>query len=170
MTPIAAHARISNPFERLSEIAFVQSHGSQGGGVGQFVTRHSDACKNLNCLVPVATTVMFHAAALGIMLNPVLRLTGQLETRFLFVTWLVARITWWLIAIHLVEIALVLHGHCAVTRMRLPLLQTRLSRTYRTLSCFLRESRVRGRVRGTILRGVRSRQAGRRRFPECADR
>jgi hypothetical protein len=56
------------------------------------------------CLV--ATTVMFHAAALGIMLNPVLRLTGQLETRFLPVTWLVVRITWWLIVIHLVEIAL----------------------------------------------------------------
>ena len=56
------------------------------------------------CLV--ATTVMFHAAALGIMLNPVLRLTGQLETRFLPVTWLVVRITWWLIIIHLVEIAL----------------------------------------------------------------
>ena len=56
------------------------------------------------CLV--ATTVMFHAAALGIMLNPVLRLTGQLETRFLPVTWLVVRITWWLILVHLVEIAL----------------------------------------------------------------
>jgi hypothetical protein len=56
------------------------------------------------CLV--ATTVMFHAAALGIMLNPVLRMTAQLETRFLSMTWLVARITWWLIVIHLVEIAL----------------------------------------------------------------
>jgi hypothetical protein len=30
----------------------VQSRGSPCGGVGQFVTRHSDACKNLNCLVP----------------------------------------------------------------------------------------------------------------------
>jgi hypothetical protein len=49
---------------------------------------------------------MFHAAALGIMLNPVLRLTGQLETWFLPVTWLVVRITWWLIVIHLVEITL----------------------------------------------------------------
>jgi hypothetical protein len=56
------------------------------------------------CLV--AATVMFHAAALGIMLNPVLRLTGQVETRFLSVTWLVAQITWWLIVIHLLEIAL----------------------------------------------------------------
>jgi hypothetical protein len=33
------------------------------------------------CLV--ATTVSFHATALGIVLNPVLRLTAQLETRFL---------------------------------------------------------------------------------------
>ena len=40
------------------------------------------------------------------MLNPVLRLTAQLETRFWPVTWLVVRITWWLIVIHLVEIAL----------------------------------------------------------------
>jgi hypothetical protein len=42
--------------------------------------------------------------------------------------------------------------------------------TYRTLSCFVRESRVRGRVRGPTLQGVRSRQAGWRRFPECAGR
>lgn len=55
------------------------------------------------CLV--ATTVFFHAAALVIVLNPVLRLTAQLETRFWPVTWLVVRITWWLIVIHLVEIA-----------------------------------------------------------------
>ena len=56
------------------------------------------------CLV--ATTVIFHAAALMIMLNPVLRLNWQLEPRFLPVTWLLVRITWWLIVIHLVEIAL----------------------------------------------------------------
>src|ERR1700740_1014528 len=55
------------------------------------------------CLV--ATTVMFHAGALAIVLNPVLRLTAQLETRFWPMTWLVVRITWWLILIHLVEIA-----------------------------------------------------------------
>ena len=35
-----------------------------------------------------------------------LRLTAQLETRFWPVTWLVVRITRWLIVIHLVEIAL----------------------------------------------------------------
>ena len=56
------------------------------------------------CLV--ATTVSFHAAALGIMLNPVLRLTARLETRFWQVTWLVVWVTWCLIVIHLVEIAL----------------------------------------------------------------
>ena len=41
-----------------------------------------------------------------IMLNPVLRLTWPLEPRFLPVTWLLVRITWGLIVIHLVEIAL----------------------------------------------------------------
>ena len=56
------------------------------------------------CLV--ATTVIFHAAALTVVLNPVLRLETQLETRFWPVTWLLVRITWWLIVIHLVEIAL----------------------------------------------------------------
>ena len=55
------------------------------------------------CLV--ATTVLFHASALGIVLNPVLRLTAQLQMRFWPVTWLVVRITWWLIVIHFVEIA-----------------------------------------------------------------
>jgi hypothetical protein len=40
------------------------------------------------------------------MLNPVLRLTAQLETWFWPVTWLVIRITWWLIVTHLVEISL----------------------------------------------------------------
>jgi len=40
------------------------------------------------------------------MLNPVLRLTAQLETRFWPVTWLLVRITWWLIVVHFVEIAL----------------------------------------------------------------
>ena len=53
----------------------------------------------------VAITVTFHAAALGIMLNPVLRSTEHLETRFLPVTWLMVRVAWWLIIIHLIEIA-----------------------------------------------------------------
>jgi Ion channel len=54
------------------------------------------------CLV--ATTVLFHATALGIVLNPVLRFTAQLQMRFWPVTWLVVRVTWWLIVIHFVEI------------------------------------------------------------------
>ena len=56
------------------------------------------------CLI--ATTVLFHSAALAIPLNPVLRLTAQLETHFWPVTWLLVRITWWLIVVHLVEIAI----------------------------------------------------------------
>jgi hypothetical protein len=55
------------------------------------------------CLV--ATTVIFHAAALTIILNPVLRIIAKLEARFWPVTWLVVRLTWWLIVIHLVEIS-----------------------------------------------------------------
>jgi hypothetical protein len=42
---------------------------------------------------------------LGIVLNPVLRLIAQLQMRFWPVTWLVVRITWWLIVIRFVEIA-----------------------------------------------------------------
>ena len=52
-----------------------------------------------------AITVTFPAAALGIELHPVLRSTEHLETRFLSVTWLVVRVAWWLIVIHLIEIA-----------------------------------------------------------------
>jgi hypothetical protein len=55
------------------------------------------------CLV--AMTVLFHAAALTSILNSVLRLTARLDTRFWAMTWLVVRITWWLILIHLIEIA-----------------------------------------------------------------
>ena len=53
----------------------------------------------------VGATVIFHAAALTVVLNPVLRLTAQLQMRFWPVTWLVVRITWWLMVIHFVEIA-----------------------------------------------------------------
>jgi hypothetical protein len=48
------------------------------------------------CLV--ATTVFFHAA-LTIILNPVLRLVAQLDARFSPLTWLIVRVTWWLIVI-----------------------------------------------------------------------
>ena len=56
-----------------------------------------------SCLV--ATTVMIHAAGLGIVLSHVLHYRMQSDTRFLPVTWLLIRIAWWLILIHIVEIA-----------------------------------------------------------------
>ena len=63
--------------------------------IGQFVIA--------SCLV--AITVMIHAAGLGIVLSHVLHYTVQPDTRFLPVTWLLIRIAWWLILIHIVEIA-----------------------------------------------------------------
>ena len=56
-----------------------------------------------SCLV--AITVMIHAAGLGIVLSHVLHYRVQPDTRFLPVTWLLIRIAWWLILIHIVEIA-----------------------------------------------------------------
>ena len=75
-------------------------------GLYNGATRYCDACKNLNCLVPRCDDRDVSRGRARDHVNPVLRLTGQLETRFLSVTWLVVRITWWLIVIHMVEIAL----------------------------------------------------------------
>ncbi len=55
------------------------------------------------CLV--AATVIIHAAGLVLALGPVLRSATQAELRFWPVTWLVIRTAWWLIIMHLVEIA-----------------------------------------------------------------
>ena len=55
------------------------------------------------CLV--AATVIIHAAGLVRALGPVLRSARQAELRFWSVTWLVIRTAWWLIVIHMVEIA-----------------------------------------------------------------
>ena len=55
------------------------------------------------CLV--AVTVIIHAAGLVFALGPVLRSAMQAELRFWSVTWLVIRTAWWLIVMHLVEIA-----------------------------------------------------------------
>jgi ion channel len=55
------------------------------------------------CLV--AVTVAIHAAGLGMVLSHVLHSTLQSETRFWPITWLLIRIAWWLIVIHLFEIA-----------------------------------------------------------------
>ena len=56
-----------------------------------------------SCLV--ATTVTIHAAGLGIVLSHVLRSTARPDTRFWQITWLLIRIAWFLIVIHLLEIA-----------------------------------------------------------------
>jgi STAS domain-containing protein len=68
-------------------------------------TRDADACENIICLVPRCRNRIVPRHRLGIVFNLVLRLTAQLESRFWPVTWLVVRITWWLMTIHLVEIA-----------------------------------------------------------------
>jgi hypothetical protein len=56
-----------------------------------------------SCLV--AITVLIHAGGLAIVLSHVLHHTMRPETRFWPITWLLIRIAWWLIVIHLIEIA-----------------------------------------------------------------
>jgi hypothetical protein len=56
-----------------------------------------------SCLV--AITVTIHAAGIGMALSHALRSTRQPETRFWPITWLLVRIAWFLIVIHLLEIA-----------------------------------------------------------------
>ena len=56
-----------------------------------------------SCLV--AATVMIHAAGLGIALSRVSRANAQTDTRFWPITWLLIRVAWLLIVIHLLEIA-----------------------------------------------------------------
>jgi hypothetical protein len=53
----------------------------------------------------VATTVIIHAGGLGTVLSHVFRSTVQPDTRFWPITWLLIRIAWFLIVIHLFEIA-----------------------------------------------------------------
>jgi hypothetical protein len=53
----------------------------------------------------VATTVIIHAGGLGTVLSHVFRSTAQPDTRFWPITWLLIRIAWFLIVIHLFEIA-----------------------------------------------------------------
>jgi len=53
----------------------------------------------------VATTVTIHASGLGVGLSYVLRSIERLEARFWQITWLLIRIAWWLIVLHLLEIA-----------------------------------------------------------------
>src|SRR5437762_11676734 len=54
------------------------------------------------CLV--ATTVIIHATGLGIALSHVSRSSTRTDTRFWPITWLLIRIAWLLIVIHLIEI------------------------------------------------------------------
>jgi hypothetical protein len=54
----------------------------------------------------VATTVTIHAAGLGMALSHVLHSAERPETRFWPITWLLIRIAWLLIVIHMAEIAL----------------------------------------------------------------
>ena len=53
----------------------------------------------------VATTVIIHAAGLGAGLSYALRSIERLEARFWQITWLLIRVAWWLIVLHLLEIA-----------------------------------------------------------------
>ena len=53
----------------------------------------------------VATTVLIHAAGLGIVLAHVLHSPARTDTRFWPITWLLIRIAWLLIVFHLVEVA-----------------------------------------------------------------
>ena len=53
----------------------------------------------------VAITVIIHAAGLGVLLSRVLRSPKLPETRFWPITWVLIRIAWWLILVHIVEIA-----------------------------------------------------------------
>jgi Ion channel len=53
----------------------------------------------------VATTVTIHASGLGAGLRYALRSIERLEARFWQITWLLIRIAWWLIVLHLLEIA-----------------------------------------------------------------
>ena len=57
-----------------------------------------------SCLV--ATTVIIHAAGLGMVLSHVFHSTMRPDTRFWPITWLLVRIAWFLIVIHLLEIAI----------------------------------------------------------------
>jgi ion channel len=56
-----------------------------------------------SCLV--AITVIIHAGGLGMVLSRVLHVTARPDTRFWPITWLLIRIAWLLLVIHMFEIA-----------------------------------------------------------------
>ena len=53
----------------------------------------------------VAITVIIHAGGLGVALSHVLRSTERPDTRFWPITWMLIRIAWLLLVIHMFEIA-----------------------------------------------------------------
>ena len=53
----------------------------------------------------VAITVIIHAGGLGVVLSHVLRSTVRPDTRFWPITWMLIRIAWLLLVIHMFEIA-----------------------------------------------------------------
>ena len=57
-----------------------------------------------SCLV--ATTVIIHATGLSMVLSHTLHSTDRPDTRFWSITWLLIRIAWFLIVIHLLEIGI----------------------------------------------------------------
>jgi hypothetical protein len=63
--------------------------------IGQFVIG--------SCLV--AITVVIHSSGLALVLSRVLHHRVAAETRFWPITWLLIRIAWWLILVHILEIA-----------------------------------------------------------------
>ena len=54
----------------------------------------------------VAVTVAVHAVGLAALLGPLTKLLDRPPTRFWPITWLLVRVTWWLIFIHLVAISI----------------------------------------------------------------
>lgn len=55
------------------------------------------------CLV--AVTVIIHAAGIALVLNRIWRSPARPETGFWPISWLLIRLAWWLILVHLLEIA-----------------------------------------------------------------
>jgi hypothetical protein len=55
------------------------------------------------CLV--AMTVVIHAAGLAFVLERIVRSPTRPQTRFWPIAWLLIRLAWWLIVVHLLEIA-----------------------------------------------------------------
>jgi Ion channel. len=55
------------------------------------------------CLV--AVTVIIHAGGVALVLERISRSPARSETRFWPITWLLIRLAWWLIIVHLLEIA-----------------------------------------------------------------